>query len=355
MNVLVLQALDPIQVENVSRKDDRRLMQTVTGESQWFALQTVINFELQIQSLAKAGVNVRTFAVTNRKSPQALLRTALRIREIVRQENIELVHALWGSSTSLVASLASSVPVVISFCGSDLLGNYNRHGRKTFEGSVSALLSQVSAVFARRLIVMSENLRQALWSLSRSKASVVPAGIDLSCFFPVPQPEAREFLSWDLDEKIVLFFTGLGAHVKNRPLAEKIMELLRRQMPKVRLEVMEGVPHHKLNHYYNAADAMLLTSRHEGSNNSLKEAMACNLPIVATNCGDTLERLREVRPSYVVDSFDPEEIADKLHSVLQQGKRSNGRSFVNEVAMPNIAERIVDVYKAALQRSVSDT
>ena len=74
----------------------------------------------------------------------------------------------------------------------------------------------------------------------------------------------------------------------------------------------------------NAADCLLVTSLHEGSPNIVKEAMACNLPVITVPCGDVEERLASVQPGCVA-SYDATQLTSSIRQVLEWGGRSNGR------------------------------
>jgi teichuronic acid biosynthesis glycosyltransferase TuaC len=97
----------------------------------------------------------------------------------------------------------------------------------------------------------------------------------------------------------------------------------------------------------NAADCLLLTSDWEGSPNVVKEALACNLPVVSVGVGDVRERLRGVQPSLIV-SRDAQEIGKGLAEVLNQSQRSNGHQLISHLSSEAIARRIVSVYRTAL-------
>jgi teichuronic acid biosynthesis glycosyltransferase TuaC len=81
--------------------------------------------------------------------------------------------------------------------------------------------------------------------------------------------------------------------------------------------------------YYNAADVLLLTSYHEGSPNVVKEAMACNCPIVSSDVGDVKEIISNKKGSYIT-SFDARQIADCLKEVLLSSQKTNGRELIEK-------------------------
>ena len=64
------------------------------------------------------------------------------------------------------------------------------------------------------------------------------------------------------------------------------MNLLRREGVPAVLRVMQGVAYADVPTWINASDVLLLTSLLEGSPTIVKEALACNVPIVSTPAGD---------------------------------------------------------------------
>jgi teichuronic acid biosynthesis glycosyltransferase TuaC len=312
---------------------------------QTYLKKDIVNADSQMQSLIQLNIAVSYGYLGSRKNPITLFRTGKLIRRKIKEERIDIVHVLWGSTAALMTVLFSPVPVVVSFCGSDLMGNYNSKGDKTFSGLITRTLSIYSSYFAKRIIVKSELLLKNLPFHVRHKCTVIPNGIDINLFYTVNKKVARERLNWNQNEKIILFFTGSGAFVKNRKLAEDVYHLTKNEIENSRIVFLEGVVFEKLILYYNAADLLLLTSYHEGSNNSLKEAMACNLPIISTNCGDAKERLRDVKNSFVSDSYDEVEISLEAIKILNSSVRSNGRDFINSFTKEIVAMQVYDVYK----------
>ena len=318
-----------------------------TGDPSWYRKKDIINATDQMRSLNAVNVNVEYGFFSGRRSPATLLRAGLRIRRIARSQRAEVVHVLWGITAGLIAVIFAGCPVVISFCGSDLFGNVDRQGRRMLAGRASRLLSQLSALGARRIIVKSEKMRDVLWAATRHKSIVIPNGVDRDRFVPMAREEARARLGWSSSSQVMLFFPGEAAAVKNAPLAEAVTVRVQELMPSVTLLCVDNVAHDELVLYYNAADVMLLTSFHEGSNNSLKEAMCCNLPIVSVDCGDARERLGGVRNSFVVDQYDAGRLADAIVTVLERGERSDGRLYTDVLALDQIASRLRLVYEAA--------
>ena len=163
---------------------------------------------------------------------------------------------------------------------------------------------------------MSAKMRSKLWNISMNKAVVIPEGINLSKFYPIDNIEAKQKLQWDISKKIILFFPS-HAYVKNMPLAIEAVEKLKQKFENVELYMVNNIPHEELIWYYNAADVLLMTSFHEGSNNSIKEALACNLPVVSVDVGDAQERLKNVSPSILIDNYDSEKISNAILNILK--------------------------------------
>ena len=95
---------------------------------------------------------------------------------------------------------------------------------------------------------------------------------------------------------------------------------------------------------------MVLTSFHEGSPNVIKEAMACNCPIVATNVGDVEFIIGDTKGCYISD-FDANDVAEKIKLALEFGKKTEGRNRIIEFGLDSrsVARKIIRVYKQVLK------
>ncbi len=302
----------------------------------------------QVESLRSLGVEVETYTFVNRRSVRGLINGGLELRRKALQLKSDLIHVQYGAAQALIAVLFCSQPVVLKFGGSDLLGNYDARGQKTWSGELSVLLSRLAAIKADRNIAVSEELKKALkFSVSQRKCDVIPDGIDLNLFKPFSKKEARNALGWLHDDPVILFMNRNGAWVKNPNLAHAAYEKAKKVWPTLKMQIVETEPPEKMPLFMNAADLLLITSRHEGSNNTVKEALACNLPVIATPAGDIYERLAGVQPSVVVPP-DATIIGDSIGEILQQEVRSNGRRYIANLDLESISKRVLKVYREML-------
>jgi glycosyltransferase involved in cell wall biosynthesis len=91
----------------------------------------------------------------------------------------------------------------------------------------------------------------------------------------------------------------------------------------------------------------------EGSPNVVKEAMACNCPVVATDVGD-VGWLFEDEPGYFLTEFEAGDLAQKIRMALsfaEQKGRTRGRERIRKLGLDSqsVARRIVSVYKRVLK------
>jgi glycosyltransferase involved in cell wall biosynthesis len=297
--------------------------------------------EQQVSTLEAKGVDCDALAVPGedqvdgdmgeRRGVTEYLRFLPMVYREIRRGDYDVVHANYGL-TAPYAVTQSRLPVVLTLWGSDVVG---------FDG----IVTRACAWRADAITVRSEEMRELLGR----DAHIVPSGVDIERFRPIDRMEARERVGWDVDGRQVLFPYSPAYERKRYPLAERVVELVAKRLGEdVVLQTISGVPHEEVPYYVNAADALLLTSRHEGSPNTVKEAMACNVPVVSTNVGDVRERLDDVTPSAVCT--DEDELVEGLLAVLEAAGRSNGREAVREVSWDRIGDRIVDIYHEVLEQ-----
>ncbi|RQG97105.1 glycosyltransferase family 4 protein [Natrarchaeobius chitinivorans] len=285
----------------------------------------------QMRIMERRGVSFSTLSVSgdgragHSRGPTDYLRF---LPSVVRESanGYDLVHAHYGLTAPMaVAQLRK--PVVLSLWGSDLYGPVEP-------------ISRACAPLCDEVVVMSEEMRRYLGR----DCTVVPDGVDLEKFQPGSQSRAREAVGWSDDEYQVLFPYTPKRTVKNYPRARRIVNAVNGLVDRpVRLHTVYGVDHDAVPDYMNAADALLLTSDSEGSPNSVKEALACNLPVVSTDVGDVSDRLEGVSPSVVAS--DDEKLIEGLRTILECGERSNGREAAREISIDRTTSRMIEVYE----------
>ena len=177
----------------------------------------------------------------------------------------------------------------------------------------------------------------------------VPCEVDFQKFRPTGREEAREILGLDLRKKYLLFAAKPANPVKRFPLARDAASLLASRDPDVELVVVFKEPQERLALYMSACDALVFPSYHEGSPNIVKQAMACNLPIVATDVGDVREVIAGTDGCFVCPPR-VEDFAEKLRSILQTRPRTDGRRRIARFDPAVITRRLIEVYEETIER-----
>jgi glycosyltransferase involved in cell wall biosynthesis len=299
----------------------------------------------QAESLQAAGVAVDVFAFRGGKNPYNYATAWSHVRPKLLTGNYDLVHAQFGQSGLL--ALPKRLPLVVTLRGADLLGIISdTSGLHTFGGR---LLQQATRFVARQadaVILVSDHMRNHL--RTRAPIHIIPSGLDLNLFRPIPRDVARRQLGLDPNEHLALF-VGRPYEVRKRPdLARAAVEIVNRRLP-TRLIIAWNIPHGTIPVYMSACDALLMTSSQEGSPNVVKEALACNLPVVSVQVGDVPERLRDIEGCEVTADDRPETVAAALERVLRRGQRVDGRPAVESLAEPLLTQRVIDIYRSVLR------
>jgi glycosyltransferase involved in cell wall biosynthesis len=303
----------------------------------------------QAESLRRLGVSVDVHPIRGHESRLAYAAAIPALRRRTRRAGAyDLVHAHYGHS-GLVARLAAPrLPLVLSYCGDDLLGTRDATGALTPRSRVEAAVFRRLARACDATITKSREMEERLPASARARNHVIPNGVDLERFAPVPRDEARSRLGWG-GERVVLFAADPAVATKNHALAAAAVERLGGELPDVRLHVASGTPPDEMPLVMSAADALVLTSRSEGSPNVVKEAMAAELPVVATPVGDVRERIGGVDGCHVKPP-EPDAIAAGLAAALRSGRSPEARRAVAAIGLERVAERILAVYEEAVAR-----
>ncbi len=298
----------------------------------------------QAESLEHCGVEINFFTIRG-KGLKGYLRHVKPLRREIIRGKYDLVHAHY-TFCGWIARMASwRIPLVVSYMGSDTYGAVNMKGRRKLKSSFMIAQGILLNFFANAIIVKSPNLKRMI--LLKRKATVIPNGVDFERFKPVPAQDALTHLSLDPEKRYILFMGDPADSRKNYTLAEEATNIVSCRW-NVSLLAPYPVPPTEVPWYLNAANLLLLTSWKEGSPNVVKEAMACNCPVIATPAGDAADTLAGADHCYVT-GYHATEIAEKIEVILAAGTRSNGREKIVHLNEKVIAGKILAVYQKILK------
>jgi len=309
-------------------------------------------YDNQVKTLRKLGIEITNIFPRN-QNPDIKKRINLKRTHIdymimypkLLKESFnyyDLVHANCGV-TAPFAMLQFRRPIVITFWGSDLNNLFNNNCRYTMLHYI------LDKEIFNEIIVMNKEMKNQLQQKFGLESHVIPHGVDLTKFKPIDQLKAKSQVGWDCRGKHILFPYS-NRPIKNYSLAEEVVSKANEILDfDIKLKVLRGVPHNKVPLYMNAADLMLMTSKSEGSPNTVKEAMACNTPVVSTDVGDVRHLLEGVKKSKVCKNKD--ELIDGTIEVLKSGCLSDGRNRIKklELDLEHMGKQISNVYKKALK------
>jgi glycosyltransferase involved in cell wall biosynthesis len=305
----------------------------------------------QVESLRDRGIETEVLFLDRRAEGRQVYRNlADTARATVSTVNPDLVHVMYGGVMSAVVTKAiRERPVLVSFCGSDLLGIRGRAVQRLSAG-FGVAASKRAAVRAAGIVVKSENLLNALpRGIDRSRVWLLPNGVDLRRFSPLDRLECQRRLGWDPSRRHALFPADPVRPEKRFGLAEACVARLNETGADAELHVLKGVPHEDVPTWLNAAEVVLVTSTHEGSPNAVKEALACNVPVVSVDVGDVRARISGIDGCFIADP-DPNDLAAKLGRVFERNAPIDARKQMGEISVDRVAEKLEEIYLTLTSR-----
>ena len=265
----------------------------------------------------------------------------------IREWKPDIIHAHYGLS-AIVAEMQSEVPVVTTF-----------HNGETHRWYVN-LLASLFSLRAKHVIYVAQHIRDLSY-FNAKHYSIIPCGVSLEDCFLMDKEEARKQLKWDAKKKYILFGGAFGDVRKNYPLLKEAVEKLEGDIECIE---MRGLTREECVLRMNACDVFALPTKNEGSPQALKEAMACNCPIVATDVADIKHLLGGLQGHYLLpnkqgnaawwkgDEHSAEELAELLKKALAFEGRTEGRTRIVELGYTNemVAKKIVKIYEDIIKK-----
>jgi glycosyltransferase involved in cell wall biosynthesis len=296
----------------------------------------------QAESLISMGCDVDVFTIKG-KGLKGYIINILSLRKFLMCYNFDIIHAHFGLSglVSLIAKRKEKL--VVSFMGDDILGSNKSDGSLLFLSRLMVIINRIlSKKYYNATIVKSKEML-----ISHGKTDslfLIPNGVNIDKFRPLPKEKCQKDLGWPPGRIYLLFASNPARIEKNFALLEKAMQLIPEEF-NIDVKVLQDVPNESIPTYMNAADIVILTSFHEGSPNVIKEAMACNRPIISTDVGDVRLILGDTNGCLITD-FDPKQLAEKIIKTLSLTQVPDGRNRILALGLDsqNIARKITELY-----------
>lgn len=287
----------------------------------------------QVEQLRAFGHQVDVLHFPGYRSKLEYVRAAREVRLRTRRERYDVVHAHYGV-TGIAAVFRHRTPLVVTLHGSDAL-----------LGRLEPMISRWVCRFANATIVVSRKIA------ARIPGEIIPCGVDLNRFEPKGRAAARGRLGLAPGKRYVLFPFNPARRVKRFDLAAAAVERLATGGRDVELLTVSKVPNADMPWYYSAADAMILCSDSEGSPTAVKEALACNTPVVSTDVGDVTEILEGIDGCGIC-AQSAGALAEGLERVLDPppGLVFEGRQAMRRYGQEEIVGKIVQVYRRTIER-----
>ena len=278
----------------------------------------------QVRALERTGaVELEVFAF----DPRGYARAAVALRH---KRGFDIVHAHYGL-TLWPALAAGGARRAVTLHGTDLA--HPRSRKITLAGlRTMDLVCPVSEPLARRI---------PTWAAPPGRVSVIPAGVDSNRFRSIPRAHARQALGLEPDVPYLLFPADPGRPEKRFDRAERLAA-----DTGARLLTLGNVDPEQVPLYVNAANAVVVPSEREGFGLATLEALACDVPVLATPVGiapTVLDRLQGT----LCAPFDSRTWRDALHEQLSKDDpRIEGRQRALQYSTDAMAARLLSAWRA---------
>jgi glycosyltransferase involved in cell wall biosynthesis len=284
----------------------------------------------QVEATRALGAEVELF--TFPLGARAYLPAARRLRRFLRDRSFDVVHAHYGLC-GWVAALAGARPLVVTFHGTDIRHRWVGAGSRRLTRRLDLIAGASHSAFER------EGGRPGLPDSGRPTA-VLPCGVDLERFRPIPRAEARRRLGLEQSGRYLLFPANPAREVKRHDRAAQVAELTGAEL----LTTSEVDPE-EMPFWINACAAVLVSSESEGFGLAALEALACGVPLLSTPVGVAPLVAGSVE-GCMVAPFDAPTWARLAKAHLDApDPRIDGGPMPGAFSAPRMAERVLTAYE----------
>ena len=291
----------------------------------------------QIESLRNLGAENEVFFINSREEGKvAYLRSLRKLRNHLKANRYDIIHChhSYSGVMFLLSGMWRATNRVLSY-------QSDPHN----EGGM--LLYRILYRLFDRII-----LKNKPDGVRLGKTVYLPNGVNTAFFFPIDKKICKQKLDLDPGKRYILFMDSYNRRpCKRIDRYSATLAILRDKYGHSDLEplVLTNTGRNLIPAYINASDLHLLTSDFEGSPNSVKECMACNIPVVSTPVGNVRDLLDGVEGSYVAKSFSPEELAGLSDRSLKAVSINSRETLASKgLDIGTVARKLLGVYEGII-------
>ncbi len=308
----------------------------------------------------------------------------------------DLIHSHYWLSGLAAEELGLKwdIPVVHMFHTLALLKNQIAKSPEEIESDVRIEGEKHVAAFVDRIVAATPNEQdhlEKLYDVPEERIAIIPPGVDITRFYPIPADEAKEFIGIPKDERMLLFagriepLKGIDILIKaiarlrqadvlslcphylyiigGEPNASG--EKLTREMARLQSLCQElGVgdlviflgkqDQDTLQYYYSAAEVVIMPSHYESFGMVALEAMACGTPVIANQVGGLQHLVQHERTGFTIPNDNVEVLEERLTQLIcKPGLRDemsrNSVAYARSYAWDVITPRIIELYRQVMR------
>jgi glycosyltransferase involved in cell wall biosynthesis len=287
----------------------------------------------QVSALRELG-DVEVELVEFPPGPRALAAAAPRLR---RAGRFDVVHAHYGLTAWPCLAVRARVRA-LTVHGSDV-----HHPRTRL--LTAAVLPRIDVVAAASAQLAAELPGAA----ARRRALVLPCGVELETFRPRPRDAARAQLGRDPGAPFLLFPADPARAEKRADRARAVAAACGAE-----LVTLGATPRSELALWIAAASAVIVPSEREGFGLAVLEALACEIPVLATPVGIHADALAGL-PDVLCEPFDVQHWSEMARVLVAQEPTVPGaRASAERFGAPEMARRVLAAWHDALARRAAD-
>lgn len=301
-------------------------------------------------------LDVDVFFVNGRENRINYLKGILDLWQLLLKKKFDIIHAhhTYCAYMALISLsfLKKRIPIILTLHEGEICHNGRVHYRIDFLEKLKYVHFIKEYIISRidYLITVYEGL---LKRTAKTKYSLLPCGVNLEIFRPLPKEECRKKLGIDENMKVIFFPSDYRRPEKRFDLVQKAYTILKAYHGNNLILLYGGsIPYEAMPTYFNASDVAVLTSDYEASPMVVKEAMATCVPLISVDVGDIRRLIDGLEGCFLVTP-QPYDIASKLEKALDFNKRTQGRAKIEELGLSveQVTSKIAKIYETIISKN----